>query len=367
MQSITPHLDVLSTVVLFGIFLNIALAALIIYKKQKEHNMFLAFLGVLTLIQAESFLNRSGYFMHLPFLINVSIPLVFLIGPLLYGYNRGRLSWMHFVPFIMYFGYSFFFFLQPDVFKENVIIRNFHPEVEITRVAPLFDTDPLDIQGWVVVELLSAHMLLYSLLSLRTAYKKTAWGVFISIILLTGSLALFFSQGGIVNGYVFLKNPFPHYAADLWVTIAMYCIVLYLLLNPQVFKTVARYSKSSLPDAFRKTNLEKIRAVVESEKLYLDPGFSVDLLSAKSGITKHHISQVLNEELKVTFYEFTHSYRIDEAKKLLKSSEDFKVEQLAYQVGYRSKATFFNAFKKATDLTPSQYKVFSHREIPKTA
>ena len=74
-------------------------------------------------------------------------------------------------------------------------------------------------------------------------------------------------------------------------------------------------------------------------------------------MSSHHLSQILNEELGCTFFELTNSYRIEEAKKRLSESENqYKIEQLAYELGYRSKATFFTAFKKATNLTPQKFR-----------
>jgi len=95
--------------------------------------------------------------------------------------------------------------------------------------------------------------------------------------------------------------------------------------------------------------------VIENDKLYLDSNFSLELLSLKTGLSKHHISQIINEQLDCTFFDLTNKYRIEEAKRLLAESSYVKIEQLAYQLGYRSKSSFFSAFKRATNLTPSKY------------
>ncbi|WP_158259051.1 helix-turn-helix domain-containing protein [Flagellimonas meridianipacifica] len=97
--------------------------------------------------------------------------------------------------------------------------------------------------------------------------------------------------------------------------------------------------------------------MIETEKLYLNEDFSLKMLSEKSGLSTHNISQILNEELQVGFITLTNSYRIEEAKRRLLGDEfNLKMEQLAYDLGYKSKSTFFSAFKKETNSTPSNYR-----------
>ena len=95
--------------------------------------------------------------------------------------------------------------------------------------------------------------------------------------------------------------------------------------------------------------------LIEGEKLYLNPAFSLELISQRSNVSKHHISQIINEELGCTFFELTNNFRIEEAKRVLENVDYIKLEQLALELGYRSKSSFYSAFKKATQHTPSNY------------
>ena len=52
----------------------------------------------------------------------------------------------------------------------------------------------------------------------------------------------------------------------------------------------------------------------------------------------------------------TAEYRIEEAKRLLKEKMNYKVEEIAEQVGYNSKSSFNTAFKKITGMTPSEWR-----------
>jgi AraC-like DNA-binding protein len=94
------------------------------------------------------------------------------------------------------------------------------------------------------------------------------------------------------------------------------------------------------------------------EKPFLDPQFSLPVLARRLGISTHHLSQILNEEIGQNFFDFLASYRIEEAKKIL-SDEEYsyiKIEEIAQMVGYNSKSAFNTAFKKIAGSTPSEFK-----------
>jgi AraC-like DNA-binding protein len=72
----------------------------------------------------------------------------------------------------------------------------------------------------------------------------------------------------------------------------------------------------------------------------------------------NYLSQVINQQTGKNFFDFINSYRITEATTIL--SEDVENRQnilnLAMSVGFNSKSAFYNAFKKHTGMTPTQYR-----------
>ena len=74
-------------------------------------------------------------------------------------------------------------------------------------------------------------------------------------------------------------------------------------------------------------------------------------------VPAYHLSQLINDEFLVNFYDFINKYRVEEAKKLLiEDTHNYKILAIAYEVGFNSKATFNRVFKKFTDVTPSEFK-----------
>lgn len=310
---------------------------------------------------------------HVLFLFNTNTPFIFLFGPLIFMYGRSLSGRplpvahriIHFLPFIFYLAYSCYFFLQAPAFKLKIIAELLQIDLVIPDFERIFPVDPLNIQGWVVVEILSLHLISYgiaTLLNVRGAIHnrlpKTSihWIRFMNFMLILAGSVLFLAEGGVINGRVFFESPLPPSSSDLFGSLCMYALTFYLLSRPEVLKSAfKKYKKSSLSKSYMRDKLPAIQQTLEQDKLFLQTDFSLDLLAQRTRLSKHHISQIINTELDCSFFDLTNRYRIEEAKRVLQTTKDVKMEQLAYQLGYKSKSSFFNAFKKATSLTPSRY------------
>ncbi|MGM0625755.1 MAG: helix-turn-helix domain-containing protein [Bacteroidota bacterium] len=104
--------------------------------------------------------------------------------------------------------------------------------------------------------------------------------------------------------------------------------------------------------------MDSILKLMEKEKPYLDPKLSIFEFSKALKINKTYISRVINDKMNENFSNFINRYRVEEAKKYLKAAEyeNYTIEGIAHTVGFNSKASFNNAFKKYTGMTPSVYK-----------
>ena len=103
--------------------------------------------------------------------------------------------------------------------------------------------------------------------------------------------------------------------------------------------------------------LERLESYMKNEKAYLDPSQNLDRLSAILGIKKRHISQVINEHLQINFKEYVNRYRIRHAIDLLdQHTNDIRIFEVMYDVGFNSKSAFNTAFKKYTGNTPTNYR-----------
>ncbi|MEP0985667.1 ABC transporter permease [Ekhidna sp.] len=138
--------------------------------------------------------------------------------------------------------------------------------------------------------------------------------------------------------------------------------ILYQVLNESDFFAPIpignKYKKSTLNPAIKSSILEKLEAVMETQQFYKRDDASLSALADELGATTHHLSQVLNESLQISFQDLLARYRIREACQMLRQEkyEQVKIENIATMVGYNSKSAFNTAFKKRTGLTPSDYR-----------
>jgi AraC-like DNA-binding protein len=66
---------------------------------------------------------------------------------------------------------------------------------------------------------------------------------------------------------------------------------------------------------------------------------------------------MINQQQKGSFSDFLNAFRIKEVQDLLRSdkAKQLTILAVAFEAGFNSKTAFYNAFKKFTGKTPSQF------------
>lgn len=102
---------------------------------------------------------------------------------------------------------------------------------------------------------------------------------------------------------------------------------------------------------------DKLLAFMLDEKPFLNSELRLSDVANSLGYSIHEISQVLNVELNHNFSDFINSYRVDEVKKKIQKGEiqKYTMTAIAMQCGFNAKSSFQRAFKKATNMTPSEF------------
>ena len=104
--------------------------------------------------------------------------------------------------------------------------------------------------------------------------------------------------------------------------------------------------------------LETLITFMNDKKPYLDFELTLQKLSVKTEISEKELSLLINHHLGKHFFDFINEYRINDAKILLQdpTQKELTVLEILYEVGFNSKSSFYSAFKKATNQTPTQYR-----------
>ena len=119
-----------------------------------------------------------------------------------------------------------------------------------------------------------------------------------------------------------------------------------------------KYQKTGLSSAYSKELKERLEKLMEVEGLFMDPELRLDRLAHLLNVSRHHASQVINENFDMNFNDYINGLRIQEAKKRLKldfANSSETMSDLAYSCGFNNRASFYRAFKKDTHLTPKEF------------
>lgn len=113
----------------------------------------------------------------------------------------------------------------------------------------------------------------------------------------------------------------------------------------------------SVPAADIQACIAALKKAMETDRLYLDPDLSVQLLAEKIPFNTKTISAVLNQRLHKGFNEYINEYRVEEAKKRLldPANRHLTISGIAFDCGFNSQATFQRAFKNSTGLSPKDF------------
>jgi AraC-like DNA-binding protein len=124
----------------------------------------------------------------------------------------------------------------------------------------------------------------------------------------------------------------------------------------QIEKEIERTSKVSPEE--RAAYKEKLVSLMTTTKPYLNISLRLKDLADQLGMPAYILSEVINTEFEMNFHDYINQFRIEEAKKRLvdPNFSHLTIIAIANDVGFNSKSVFNTAFKRLTNMTPSEFK-----------
>lgn len=118
-----------------------------------------------------------------------------------------------------------------------------------------------------------------------------------------------------------------------------------------------KYQSSKIAKADAEKVIKKLLTYVEDSKPYLNPDFSMTDLAKAVGVSNHTLSQIFTQYMHRNYYDFVGEYRVAEFKKLANMPEysKFTIMAIAEKCGFKSRTSFFTAFKNHAGCTPKEY------------
>lgn len=100
-----------------------------------------------------------------------------------------------------------------------------------------------------------------------------------------------------------------------------------------------------------------LNKIMQEQKPYLDPELNLYKLASYLDTTDKKLSNLLNQHISTTFYNYINKFRLKEFKNRLQfdALNEITIEGIAYECGFKSKASFYRMFKKETGISPLEY------------
>lgn len=135
--------------------------------------------------------------------------------------------------------------------------------------------------------------------------------------------------------------------------------------RPEPVGQGSKYAKSALPASIAAEMAERLERCVTVDKPYLECDLTLGELAEAIGVTSHQLSQVLSTQLGLSFFEYVNGLRVEAVKATLSrpQSAGRPLLEIALECGFGSKSAFNEAFRRATGMSPSEYR----RALPASA
>lgn len=367
-------MDFVSIIVLIGIVQGIFIGILLFTRSSgnKKANRLLGILFFnISVSLLYYFFYTSNLFDLYPHFQKTTFPTTFLYGPLIYFYAKAqtdssfKFNWkqlLHFIPFLIIVISNIPFYLQSAEYKlaflyEEGIIK-----------------DKLQaIQSASQVIQLTAYIIFTKFIiknHIRELKNKVSLTDEISLRWLNISFNYFFSVFALVTMHLILiyfgvdLTSIYHVTIPVIVTIFIFVLGYHGLKQPEIIidndknNSDKKYERSTLTAEMSEVYLKRLLDMMQNEKPYLASSISLVKLASMIGISTHHLSQIINNNLGHNFYDFINTYRVEEAKRLLcePNKKSMTIYAVGLESGFNSKSAFNTCFKKITNQTPSEFK-----------
>ena len=392
-----PGFDTFTAVFLFiavlGLLVSLIFFLKFRFKNGAINNTLIVFFFSITLIDWALYWSR--YQFHFPHLMFFWLSFCFAYGPLALFYLKElggeKLSWfqksLHLSPFAVVFMYNLFFTFSSTSNKQQILVAGFKDFQVHGRMVELLNNLSLihlvvyacfvlietrrlkslnTVKNWSLAYAISftffvLNFVVYYFLS-KTDFFNKDWdyGIGFSMVLFAISLTLMaYIQPSIFNGYSLIETlgRVDNSKTNQTVNTEKNCSSGEENLNTSVkVSDQTKYKNSALTKDFSRELLFNLHALMHEEKCYLNPNFSLALLSEKLQLSKHHTSQLINEQLGMSFFEYINKLRVEEAANLLTAKKyNYKVIDVAFMVGFNNKVSFYTSFKNLKGMTPVAY------------
>ncbi|MGK0364553.1 MAG: AraC-like DNA-binding protein [Saprospiraceae bacterium] len=308
--------------------------------------------------------HTSNYFLG-AFLLSMSVR----IGKSVFFYFNSQLSVTYLqigLTGCLLIGPFLFFYLKSILKPESNINRNWwhHGVILFPMMAVIFTmySEGEDFSLWRrrIVLGIYCTWLAYSILAGFTA-RELLHKIFTPKAKLTNIeiwMASIFIGNTFIWGAYFFAGFMSYILGALLFSFFLYLLILLLFFAKKKDSIIFQNGKknSPIPNAEADRLMLQLKELMTAKELYKNPNLKLADMASELQVLPHTISKILNEHHGYNFSHFLNEYRIEQAKELILSNQDYTFEGIGYDSGFNSKSTFFATFKKFTGTTPAKFK-----------
>lgn len=332
-----------------------------IKNRNREALRYLSFFMAITIIMLGTRLkytvDASAYALRLGHIFDT---LIWLYGMMLYAFIRQslykkifKLNRIHFISVISFVGIA--------IVLNILSLETYYKLIEDGWLMPYFSFNEA------LCILLNSYYLIRSLNMIK-AYQKEqnsflsydqntiqfyniyVWSVICYIVLWAIAFITFH--------YIDPTATYLYQVSWVLMYINLYVISYYSLVNEKTFRIQEeKLSKERLLPEKISLIKESTHDLMINKNIHLDPDLTLSVFAKNIDTSTNDLSWYLNNVEKESFYDFINKFRIQSFIWKLENGEHSKksILTLSMETGFKSNTTFYKAFKKVTDLTPSQY------------
>lgn len=353
--------DIIATFIYFtaGLALLMAVQKLVPVKRRIENYLIFVLYVALAIILFSLGNVLTERERELPVCIFMLLSAYSLIGPLTVLYThaliypetpKSKYLKYHFIfPLLLFIGEFIFYFLQSLKTQQEAIAtflanRLGHPFaipillITLTSTAYFFFRYRVLFQVFDVREIRKQIVFILVLASISaTALYSVVLGFlfYLDYVFALGSVLI----GGVIITLFFAAARYPDFFGPL---------------SREVLRK--KYEKSLLTGIDLELLQNRLTEFMRVKKLYHNPVLGLKTLAKELGIHPNQLSEFLSQKLQTNFAGYVNRFRIEEVCELLKENPEQDILTTCFFVGFNSKSTFNDLFKKTMGVTPSEYR-----------
>lgn len=351
--------------ILFG------LVVLLNTKYSSKTNSYLAYtVFSLSFSNLQYWFYDCGLHKIFPFLDWLRIPCEFLIIPMFYIFVNKylgskitiRIKYTLLTPFLIDLIFQVILSTNLHTLERKILSENLiHNYLTIEEFSSFIYSTFLIILTLKIVNKYEYENLTFNL---KKVIAKTKW---IKKILFIGLIACVF---WLIEIYYMKDNIHKGTSIyyPLWISISViiYWLSYIGLFHSSIFSQRKKIRKEIVSNTLLK-NKKKLSSSSQElffkdfediiQKLYLDPNLSLEKVANQLGVSSNYLSQIINYR-EIRFNDYVNSIRIEKAKNMLndESFANYTITSIGLEAGFNSNASFYRAFKKNTNISPSDFR-----------